>query len=116
VGAELTVTLIERTPPDRPGLNPTNKFSATYKSPSAAATASYFSSPADSAPVMSTATGQPAVHQQPVPGSPAYQAPPAATAVAEPQRPEGIPQAAWDSMDPATRANVAKTFSDMPPF
>ena len=47
-GAKLSVTLTERTPPDNPALNPTNKFSAEYTPPSAQAAGQFFDTPATS--------------------------------------------------------------------
>jgi hypothetical protein len=91
--AKLSVTLTEREPNENRALNPTNKFTAEYTPPSAAATASYFDS------------GNGASQQ--------------AAVEPEPQRPPTIAQAAWDAMTPETRKQVAGAMvgiSDNPPF
>jgi hypothetical protein len=97
-GAKLSVTLTERAPNrDNPALNPTNKFSAEYTPPSAAATASFFSEQSNG-----------------------LSAPAAAVSNPLPSKPESIAQSAWDQMDESTKRAVANTLStpasDTPPF
>jgi len=87
-GGKLSVTLTERPPPDNPALNPTNKFSAEYTPPSAAATGQFFETPAASNGLSS-------------PAAPA------------PQRPASITEAAWAAMPPETQKQVAATFATM---
>lgn len=93
VGGKLWVRLTERTPPDNPALNPTNKFEATYEAPSAAATDSFFGN-GDSAPA-------------------------APAAAPEPVRPAAISEAAWAQMPLEARRSVAATMGGQdtePPF
>ena len=86
-GARLKVTLTERTPPDNPALNPTNKFEAEYTPPSAQATQQFFSNGT----------------QQSAP--PTYDD--------GPKRPASITEAAWAAMPPETQKQVAATFATM---
>lgn len=62
-GAQLWVTLTDRTPPDTPGLNPTNKFSAVYIPGPVAAANQLF---AQQQPYVAPAAQQPA-YAAPVP-------------------------------------------------
>ena len=93
-GGKLSVTLTERTPPDNPALNPTNKFLAEYTPPSAQATGEFFSN--GGAPINKP--------------------------VETVQRPASITEAAWAAMPPETQKQVAATFATMagssnePPF
>lgn len=131
VGAQISVTLIDRTPnPEKPALAPTNKFSATYVPPAVAASDQLFNGatqvqyppapqyaqappqPQYSAPVVSTATGVPVVHQQAVPAPPQQQ-PVAPAAV---QKPPQLSDEAWSQMPPAVQAQVAATMANLPPF
>jgi hypothetical protein len=75
-GAAIRVTLVGVRPV--PGMNPAYQYRVEYARPQGAAPAQ----PAQTAPVMSTATGQPVVHQQPVPLTQAPGYPPVAV---EPQ-------------------------------
>lgn len=134
VGAQISVTLTERTPNDNPALAPINKFAATYVSPSGAATGQFFDQGAQN-------YAQQQAPQQPVPqpsfnpgggyvqqpqAQPQYGAPGSAAQVPqqqaqpEPQRPATISEQAWAAMDPATRIAVSTTMSQMnaggPPF
>lgn len=99
VGARLTVKLSERAPNDRPGLNPTNKFVAEYVPASSAATQTFFNNGSSGGVAVGNALNQAA-------GQP------------EPQRPNTIPEAAWNTMDDATKRSVAATLGsvDQPPF
>lgn len=125
VGADLYVTLIERTPPETPGLNPTNKFTAEYTPP--AVTGQFFAQQ----PVQQPVYQAPVPQYAPAPGGyaappPAYvqppvqQAPPvqvAAPPVAPlPPKPESLAQAAWDTMPDDVKRSVAATFAGLPPF
>lgn len=100
IGAKLAVKLTDRTPSDRPGLNPTNKFEAQYESPAAASTADFFGG-----------------------GQPSQAAAPPAAPAAEPlpAKPAAISQEAWNQMPDATKRQVAQTMSattasDQPPW
>ena len=139
VGATLTVTLTAREPnATNPKLNPTNKFSAVYVPPSAAATGQFFEQPAAVPTPNISGTGY---VQPPGPARPAnipeaawnvmdaatraaVAASAAPAAPAEPAKPDQIAQDSWDAMDPSTKAAVAATFaglgtatqSEKPPF
>lgn len=117
IGAQITVTLSEREPNTNPVLNPINKFTATYVPPAAAATQQFFG--ADTAPVLSTASGQPVVHQQavpPLPGQAGYVAPPPAAPAVPLEPPQGITAAAWSVMPDATKQQLIKAMAEAPPF
>lgn len=97
VGGQLTVQLIERTPNENPALNAINKFVAAYVSPSSQATGQFFNGQPQSAPVMSTASGQPQAYQQPVPAYPqqaVMQPPPQQPQYAQQPVPVQVPQPA----------------------
>lgn len=99
VGATLSVTLSERTPPDNPALNPTNKFTASYAPPSQAATAAFF----DNTPA------QPATPN-------GLSAPAAQAAEPLPPKPAAMSDVAWNAMPDATKRQVAAAMADAPPF
>ena len=106
VGGVLSVTLSEREPNENRALNPTNKFTATYQPPVAAATGQFYGETPAPAPQ----------YAPPAPAPAPAAAPPPAPA---PVKPAGISDAAWAAMDPATRATVAATMStatEQPPY
>lgn len=138
VGAVLRVTLIAREENENRALNPTNKFSAEYVPPTAAATGDFYGGgqPA-AAPSPQPQYPLPGVPAQPQPQyapppppqppqpqpqpQPQYAPPPpmqyAPAPVAQPVpqqqagpvKPPGFSDAAWASMDEPTRATVAAT-------
>lgn len=99
VGGQLWITLSGKEPSKTPGYDPINKFTAEYTPPSPAA--GYFS-------------------EQSAPQSPPAAVAAGAAAAAEPPRPSAITEAAWKTMDLATKINLAATMgaaaSDEPPF
>ena len=84
VGGTLTVTFVRTEPADRPGLSPSKHFEATYTPPSKGV-AEHFGTAA-----------APAV---------------AAPAAPAPVKPASISDAAWASMDDATKATVSATMA-----
>lgn len=88
VGGTLTVTFVRTEPADRPGLSPSKHFEAVYTPPSKGV-AEHFG------------TGAPA--------APAAAAVP--TAGPAPVKPAAISDAAWASMDDATKATVSATMA-----
>lgn len=84
VGGTLTVTFVRTEPADRPGLSPSKHFEATYTPPSKGV-AEHFGTAA-----------APAV---------------AAPAASAPVKPASISDAAWASMDDATKATVSATMA-----
>jgi hypothetical protein len=139
-GAQLWVTLTDRTPPDTPGLNPTNKFSAVYIPGPAVATNQLFAqqpayvAPAAQQPAYAVPVPPPQyapapggyaappptyVQQPPVPQQVIQQAPPvqqAPPAAPLPPKPDSLAQAAWDTMPDDVKRSVAATFAGLPPF
>lgn len=89
-GAVITVTLVGQRPARSAGLNPTNLYRVEYRRPDGAQPAA--AAQPQTAPVVSTATGQPVVHQQPVPPAPqpAQQPVPATQQPAQPPAPAGL--------------------------
>ncbi|MEV0608094.1 hypothetical protein AB0I61_17185 [Polymorphospora rubra] len=92
VGGTLTVTYIGDGKADR-GMPP-KLYTATYTRPTAGAVNEFLNGGNEPVPVVSTATGQPVVHQQPVPTA-SVDAPPA-----------GMDPAVWAQMDTDQRAKV----------
>lgn len=91
VGGTLTVTFVRTEPADRPGLSPSKHFEAVYTPPSKGV-AEHFG----------TASAAPAA-----PAAPAVPTPTAAA----PVKPAAISDAAWASMDDATKATVSATMA-----
>lgn len=85
VGGTLTVTFVRTEPADRPGLSPSKHFEAVYIPPSKGV-AEHFGTAA--APAVPTASATPA-----------------------PVKPAAISDAAWASMDDATKATVSATMA-----
>lgn len=91
-GAAIRVTLVGQRPV--PNMNPANQYRVDYVRPSGAAQAAPVAqvpaqAPApqvEQMPVMSTATGQPVMHQQPIPQMPAPQAAPMPSNGFDPQQ------------------------------
>lgn len=100
VGGKLTVVFTGTKPPERAAMSPSKHFSAQYAPP--AVTNGFFAG--------GTATTATTQAQAPAPG-PAPAAPPAGFGAPAPTRPATIPQAAWDSMDAATRTAVSNTIT-----
>jgi len=86
IGGILTVTFDHTEPPERAGLSKSKHFTATYVPAASAATGQFFNGN-DSVGVTS-----------------------------EPQRPASIDAKAWAEMDASTKAAVATTMSNLPPF
>ena len=109
-GAAIRVTLVGTRPV--PGYNPQFLFRVEYVRPDGAAPAApaqpaQAPEPQQTAPVVSTATGQPVVHQQPIPAFPQPQAAPQPVAMAAPQAaPEQAPAPA--GFNPEQAALFAK--------
>lgn len=89
VGGTLTVTFVRTEPADRPGLSPSKHFEAVYTPPSKGV-AEHFGTAAAAAPA-----------------APAVPTPTAAA----PVKPAAISDAAWASMDDATKATVSATMA-----
>lgn len=148
VGGQLAVQLTERVASDTPGLNPYNKYVAQYvaapvtngffaappaASPAPAPTFTPLAQPPVAPPQQPAAapqtllpafpplipqgTPQPLISGQGYAPAPAPQ-PIAQQAVVEPPKPDAISQAAWDTMDLATKTNLAATIgaANLPPF
>lgn len=112
VGGTLTITYIADGEKKNRAFNAPKLYSALYAPPTAeAANALLMGAPAPaqqwSAPVMSTASGQPVVYQQPVPPIPAAAMAPA---------PAGVDPNLWARMDPSQRAAVQAAMGQTPPF
>ena len=100
VGGKLLVRFVRIEPPARPGLSPSKIFEAQYQPP--AVTGDYFNGGQPQQPAQ-----QPPAAQWPVGGGFANGGPVQPPAQTGPARPANIPEAAWNTMDPATRAAVA---------
>lgn len=108
-GGTLTVQFIRLDPPERPGLNPSKIFAATYAKP--AVTGGYFANGANGAAAQPVPAAAPQVVAQPQPQyvpQPVHVPAAVASIIA---KPEAISDVAWAAMDDATKATLAATLS-----
>lgn len=109
------------------GFNPPKLYAASYQPPptnfaGVGSPAAVAPAVQQTAPMMTTAAGQPVVHQQPVAPAALQQAFPGTTpvAVAEPACPPGVDPAMWAVLTPQQKQGIAAShaaqFPETPPF
>lgn len=117
IDGRLTVTFVKTEPPTGPGLSASKHFEAVYEPP--AASAGFFGGDQAVAATNGAAAGPPKPEGIP---QAAWDVMDAATkaaivgAASGPAKPEGIDQKAWDAMDAQTKQAVASTVASLPPF